>query len=223
MNIHKYIAEFVGTFCLVFAGTCAIVSNDLYGGGVTETGIALTFGMAVMAMIYSIGDLSGAHINPAVSVAFWADGRFPGKDVLPYIVAQCAGALVASLAVLGLCGPHDSLGATNPGGGLIQAFIMEIILTLILMFVILRVASGSKESGIMAGAAIGVTVTLASIAAGPISGASMNPARSLGPAVISGQIAPLWIYLIAPFVGASLAVPLNRLVSIAKSNESEED
>ncbi|MDG2014505.1 MAG: MIP family channel protein [Pirellulaceae bacterium] len=223
MNIHKYIAEFVGTFCLVFAGTCAIVSNDLFGGGVTETGIALTFGMTVMAMIYSIGDISGAHINPAVTLAFWIADRFEGKDVIPYIIAQCAGAVLASLSVLMLCGPHDSLGATVPGGGLVQAFIMEILLTLILMFVILRVASGSKETGIMAGVAIGVTVTLASIAAGPISGASMNPARSLGPAVISGQIASLWIYLIAPLVGASLAVPLNKIVSNAQDDAAAED
>ena len=213
MNIQKYLAELIGTFCLVFVGTGAIVSNDLTGGEIGEVGIALAFGMIVMAMIYSIGDISGAHINPAVSIGFWIAGRFELKDVAPYIIAQCLGAVLASLAILFLYGQPDNLGATTPRGHWFQAFVLEIILTLILMFVILRVSSGSKETGIMAGAAIGVTVTLASLAAGTISGASMNPARSLGPALASGQVGTLWVYCIAPFMGAALAVPLNSFLS----------
>jgi len=220
MNAKKYLAELVGTFCLVFAGTGAIVSNDLTGGAIGDVGIALTFGMTVMAMIYSIGDISGAHINPAVTISFWIAGRFEWKDVTPYIFAQCLGAVLASLAVLLLYSQPENLGATVPRDNQLQAFVLEIILTLILMFVILRVSSGSKETGIMAGAAIGVTVTLASLAAGTISGASMNPARSLGPALASGQVATLWIYCVAPVIGAALAVPLNSF--LASPDEVEE-
>ncbi len=219
MNIQKYLAELVGTFCLVFAGTGAIVSNDLTGGGIGDVGIALTFGMAVMAMIYAIGDISGAHINPAVSISFWIAGRFELKDVAPYVIAQCSGAVLASLAVFFLYGQPENLGATVPRSNGLQAFILEIILTLFLMLVILRVSSGSKETGIMAGAAIGVTVALASLAAGTISGASMNPARSLGPAIVSGQILTLWIYLVAPVVGAALSVPLNSFLSNNRESE----
>lgn len=205
--MNKYLAEALGTFFLIFAGTGAIVVNDLSGGTVSHLGIGLVFGLIVMAMIYAIGDLSGAHINPAVTIAFWIARQFPARQVVPYIVAQCAGAIAASLLIRFLF-VHDTLGATLPAGDWQQSFVLEIVLTLLLMFVILNVATGAKEKGIMAGAAIGGVVALEAIFAGPICGASMNPARSLGPAVVSGQLEHLWIYLAAPVLGAGIAVGL---------------
>ncbi|MEL7122249.1 MAG: aquaporin, partial [Bacteroidota bacterium] len=158
------------------------------------------------AVVYSIGDLSGAHINPAVTVAFWAAGVFPFKDILPYIIAQSIGAILASLTLTLLFPEASSLGETLPLNSVTQSFILEILLTYILMFVIINVATGSKEVGMMAGLVIGLTVLLAALFAGPISGASMNPARSLGPALMNGNLTALWIYLTAPFLGAILAV-----------------
>lgn len=203
---HRLVAELVGTYVLVFAGTGAIVTNDLTGGTVTHVGVALTFGLVVMAMIYSLGEVSGAHINPAVSIGFWVARRLPFGEMVGYIVSQCVGALLASATVLAIFGSHPNLGATLPSGAASQPFVLEVVLTLILMFVILCVATGSKEQGIMAGAAIGATVMLEALFAGPICGASMNPARSLGPAVVSGELTHLWIYLVAPVAGAIAAV-----------------
>ena len=212
--MNKYIAEVIGTFCLVFTGTAAIVANEISKGTITHLGIALTFGLIVMAVVYAIGDVSGAHINPAVTISFWAAGQFSGKLVVPYIAAQLIGAIAASLMVLCIFGNHATLGATLPDGSWWQSFVLEIVLTFILMFVILCVATGAKEKGIMAGAAIGSTVALAAICGGPISGASMNPARSFGPAIVSLQIADLWIYLVAPVIGAALAVPAHRMMEV---------
>ena len=208
---HKLISEFIGTFCLVFAGTGAIIANNVHNGVVTHVGIALTFGLVVMAMIYAIGDVSGAHINPAVTVAFWLAGRFPKNFVLSYVGCQCRGALTASvvLKVLFLGQPNfgaTSLGSTSPAGEWWQSFVMEVVLTFMLMFVILNVSTGAKEKGAMAGAAIGAVVTFEALFAGPVSGASMNPARSIGPAIASGEVTHLWIYLLAPVIGACLAV-----------------
>jgi aquaporin Z len=157
-------------------------------------------------MIYAVGDVSGAHLNPAVTVGFALSGRFSQREILPYIAAQCGGAFLASLALRGLFSNQPTLGATLPAGSDIQSFVLELILTLILMFVILSVSTGAKEKGITAGIAVGAVIGLEAMFAGPICGASMNPARSLAPAVISGNLAHLWIYLTAPFVGASLAV-----------------
>jgi len=204
--MKKYLSELIGTYGLVFCGTGAIIINDLSGGAVSHVGIAITFGLIVMAMIYAFGDISGAHINPAVTVAFWFSGRFPGRQVLPYIGAQTAGALLASATLLLLFPGHAGLGATLPAGSSGQAFVLEIILTFFLMLVIINVATGSKETGIMAGIAIGATVLLEALFAGPISGASMNPARSLAPALLSGQLHHAWIYLSAPVIGAALAI-----------------
>jgi aquaporin Z len=163
-------------------------------------------------MIYSIGEVSGAHINPAVTLGFWIARRFEGREVLPYIGSQCVGALAAS-GVLAIMFPeHRTLGATLPAGSITQSFMLEVVVTFLLMFVILGVASGSKEQGIMAGVAIGATVSMCALFAGPISGASMNPARSLGPALVGGQLGNLWIYLTAPVVGAVLAVGGARAV-----------
>lgn len=209
---HKCFAEAFGTFCLVFAGTGAIIVNDVSGGAVTHPGIAMTFGLVVMAMIFSIGAVSGAHINPAVTIAFWISGRFKAGAVLPYCLSQIGGALAASLLLRVMFVDHAALGATVPAGPAMQSFVFEVVLTMILMFVILCVATGPKEIGIMAAIAIGGTVGLEAMFAGPISGASMNPARSLAPAVVSGELASVWIYLLAPTIGAALAVPCCRAI-----------
>jgi aquaporin NIP len=204
--MKKLVAEFIGTFALVFAGTGAIIINDISGGSITHVGIALTFGLVVLAMIYTIGDVSGAHLNPAVTSAFWLSGRFSGQQVLPYILAQCLGAIVASGMLHFLFPIHATLGATLPAGSDMQSFALELILTLILMFVILNVSAGAKEKGVTAGIAIGAVIGLEAMFAGPICGASMNPVRSLAPAVVAGHLEHLWIYLTAPVIGACLAV-----------------
>lgn len=201
-------AEIFGTFALVFAGTGAIVVNEITGGSITHAGIALTFGLIVLAMIYTVGDVSGAHLNPAVTAAFAASGRLPWKRVPVYLASQLAGAFLASLTLKTMFSNRASLGATLPSGSILQSAILEVILTLILMFVILSVSTGAKEKGITAGIAIGSVITLEAMFGGPVSGASMNPARSLAPAVLSGNLHGLWIYLTAPFLGALLAVPL---------------
>jgi len=190
---------------LVFAATGAMVVNGLSGGVITHAGVAIVWGLTVMTVIYAVGDISGAHINPAVTLGFWLARRFPGGLVAPYIVSQCLGALAASLTLSLLFGDNSGLGRTAPSGSALQSFVLEIILTFYLMFVVLNVATGSKEKGIMAGSAIGAVVGLEAMFAGPVSGASMNPARSLAPALVSFHLADLWIYLTAPFIGAALA------------------
>ena len=202
----KLIAEFLGTFCLVFAGTGAIVIDSVTGGAVSHVGVALTFGLIVLAMIYTIGDISGAHINPAVTIGFFAARRFEARCVVPYVVSQCAGALVASVALRFLFPQSATLGATMPAGSAMQSFVLEMILTALLMFVILSVSTGAREKGITAGIAVGAVIGLEALFAGPICGASMNPARSLAPAVVSGHLSGLWIYLVAPVLGAGLGV-----------------
>ena len=203
---RKYAAEFMGTFALVFAGTGAIITNDITHGAVTNTGVALTFGMVVLTMIYAVGDVSGAHLNPAVTLGFFAARRLAGKMVLPYVLSQLSGALAASLLLRGLFPQHSTLGTTAPAGPVLQSLIFEIILTALLMFVILNVSVGAKERGITAGIAVGSVIALEALFAGPISGASMNPARSFAPALVSQHLAHLWIYLVAPIAGALLAV-----------------
>ncbi len=210
--MNKYFCEFLGTFALVFAGTGAIVINDYSAGVITHLGIALVFGMVVMAMIYAVGDVSGAHINPAVTVAFWLAKRLPGREVAPYIISQVLGGLLASAILLLVFSGHKTLGATIPSIDGVKAFGFEIVLTFLLMFVIIHVSEGAKEKGLMAGAAIGAMVGLEAMFAGPVTGASMNPARSLAPALVSGELQHLWIYLTAPFIGASLAILSCRIV-----------
>jgi len=205
-------AETLATFCLVFAGAGAIIINDLSGGAITHVGVAITFGLVVLVMIYTVGDISGAHLNPAVTIGFYVAGRFDRKWVLPFIACQCAGAVTASVVLRVLFPAHELLGATVPHGSALQSFILEIILSFILMFVILGVSVGAKEKGITAGIVIGSVIMLEAMFAGPISGASMNPARSLGPALISGHISSLWVYLAAPVIGAALSVPACRCV-----------
>jgi aquaporin Z len=221
----KYAAETIGTFCLVFSGTGAIVINDVSGGTVTHVGVALVFGLVVMAMIYAVGDVSGAHLNPAVTFGFWFAKRFPSKAVIPYIVSQILGALLASGLMRAMFTAHPTLGATQPTGPALQSFVLEVVLTAMLMFVILAVSSGAKEKGLMAGIAIGGVIALEALFAGPICGASMNPARSLAPALVSGTMSNLWIYLVAPLVGAAIGVACCRIVhppGCCSGHQSEE-
>lgn len=209
--MRKYWAELFGTFILVFAGTGAITINELYGS-VSHLGIGITFGLVVMAVIYSIGEISGAHINPAVSIAFWIAKRFKGREVLPYIAFQTTGALLASVAIRFLFPDSNLIGGTFPSDGWQQSFVLEFILTFILMFVILQVSSGSKEKGMIAGIAIGAVVGFEAIFAGPVCGASMNPARSIAPAIVSGHLEYLWLYVLATTLGAIASVAAYRLI-----------
>jgi len=206
----RLLTEFTGTLILVLAGTGAIIVNEVSGGIITHAGIALTFGLVVMAMIYTFGDISGAHLNPAVTISFAAARRFSWREVPQYISAQICGALAASIILKLLFPLNETLGATIPAGIAMQSFILELILTAILMLVILSVSTGGKEKGIMAGIAVGAVVGLEAMFAGPISGASMNPARSIGPALISGHIEYLWIYIVAPIIGALFAKELMK-------------
>ena len=206
--MKRLFAEFLGTFILIFAGTGAIVIDQTTGGSIGHGGISLVFGLAVLTMIHTFGDVSGAHLNPAVSIGFAAAGRFPWKEVPGYAAAQLTGALTASFTVQLLFPQTTSLGATLPTGSDIQSFVLEIILTTILMLVILSVSTGAKEKGITAGITIGAVITLEAILGGPISGASMNPARSLAPAIVSGNFHHLWLYPFATILGALIAVPL---------------
>lgn len=210
--MRRWWAEWLGTFALVFAGTGAMVVNDTHNGVIGHAGVAATFGLIVMAMIYAVGDVSGAHLNPAVTIAFWRSGRYPGREVLPYIVAQLAGALAASAVMRAMFPAHPTLGATLISDGWAQSFVMEFILTAVLMFVILSVSTGAKEKGITAAIAIGGTVMLEAMFAGPVCGASMNPARSIAPALLSGRWDSQWVYLVAPTLGALSAVYLCQLV-----------
>lgn len=202
----------MGTFALVFAGCGAIMINQVSGGTITHPGIALSFGFIVLALIYTLGDISGAHLNPAVTLNFWLAGRFEKSAVLPYITAQVAGALLASLTLKFLFPSHPTLGATLPTGSPLQSFVLEFIMTWLLMLVILSVSTGAKEKGVTAGIAIGSVVALEAMFGGPVSGASMNPARSLAPALISGNLQHLWVYLLAPSLGAALAILSCRLI-----------
>ena len=204
--MRKYLAEIIGTFALIFCGTGAIIINQESGGVITHAGIAATFGLIVAAMIYTVGDISGAHLNPAVTIAFWVAKVFPAKEIMPYILSQGVGAFLASITLKILFPNNQFLGSTLPVGSEMQSFILELILTFILMFTILNVAKGSKEQGMFAGLAIGSVVLLEAMFAGPICGASMNPIRSISPAVISGHMEHLWVYLTAPTLGAVIAV-----------------
>lgn len=213
--MRKCFAEMIGTFVLVFAGTGAIVIDQVRAGAVTHVGVALTFGLVVMAMIYAVGEVSGAHLNPAVTLGFWAARRFPGRSVGPYLASQVAGAVLASVALRFMFWGSSTLGETMPAGSWGQTFALEAVLTGILMFVILCVSFGSKEVGVMAGIAVGGVIGLEALFAGPISGASMNPARSLAPAVVSGRMEFVWIYLAAPVLGALAGVGCWKLTRSA--------
>ena len=211
---RQLLAEFLGTFCLVFAGTGAIVVNDFSQGAITHFGIATAFGLVVFAMIYAVGEISGSHLNPAVSIGLWVAGKFDARHLTGYILAQCAGAVMASLVLHGVFPDHRTLGMTLPAAGQTSAFLFEIILTWMLMLVILNVTHPTHPHRSFAGFIIGAFVGLEALFGGPVSGASMNPARSLGPALVVGNMLDLWIYLIAPVIGSIGAVFIHRLLMV---------
>ena len=206
MKLKQRISEALGTFALVFCGTGAIIINEVTNGAVTHPGIAITFGLIVMGMIYAFGDISGAHLNPAVTIAFAYAKKFPWRDVPGYVFAQLIGAFVASGILWLLFPENETLGATLPQLEVWRVFILELLLTFFLMLVIINVSTGSKEIGVIAGIAIGGIVLLEAMFAGPVTGASMNPARSIAPAAVSGKLTSLWLYILAPIIGALLAV-----------------
>ncbi|MCC5663991.1 aquaporin [Nostoc sp. CHAB 5784] len=208
---REALAEGIGTFILVFAGTGAVMVNSISGGSITHIGISFVFGAVVTALIYGIGHLSGAHFNPAVTLAFWTSGFFPKQRVLPYILAQLVGAIAASALLLISLGRVANLGATLPlNGNWLQSLVLEFVLTFILMFVILGSGLDRRAHIGFAGLAIGLTVGMEAAFMGPITGASMNPARSLGPALVGGIWLHHWVYWVAPILGAQLAVIVYR-------------
>jgi MIP family channel proteins len=200
---RRLAAEALGTFCLVFAGTGAIVVDGLAGGALGHVGIAAAFGLVVAVAIFALGHLSGAHLNPAVTLGFAAARHFPAREVAPYCLAQVAGAVLASTALRGLFGAGSGLGATHPAhvGGA-GALAVEMGLTAVLMIVILAVATDTRAAGSLAALAIGATIGLEALVMGPVTGASMNPARSLAPALAASDWSDLWIYLTGPAAGA---------------------
>jgi aquaporin NIP len=201
--MRALVAEAVGTFALVFAGAGAIVV-DARTHALGHVGVALTFGLVIMAMIYAVGHVSGAHLNPAVTFAFALTRHFPWLRAGMYWLAQVGGALIAALLLRASLGTNAHLGATLPSGSDGQAFVWETVLTFFLMFVIMAVATDTRAVGEAAAIAIGGTVGLDAMFGGPITGASMNPARSLGPAVVDGDLHALWLYILAPIAGAAL-------------------
>ena len=198
------VAEAIGTFALVFAGAGAVMV-DAKTGALGQVGIALTFGLVIMAMIYAVGHISGAHFNPAVTVAFALTRHFPWPRVVVYWAAQATGAVAAALLLRASLGDIADVGATHPSGSDGQSFLWEVVLTSFLVFVVMAVATDTRAVGEAAAIAIGGTVGLDALFGGPVSGASMNPARSLGPALVAARFDALWIYLLAPFVGAAIA------------------
>ncbi|CAL2103219.1 MIP family channel protein [Tenacibaculum sp. 190130A14a] len=211
--MKKYISEFIGTFALIFCGTGAMVINEVTNGAdLTHIGVAITWGLIVMAMIYAFGEISGAHFNPAVTISFAYAKKFAWKEVPKYIIAQLLGALLGSVMLWVLFPESEFYGATIPSIVPWRAFILELLLTFFLMLVIINVSTGSKEVGVMAGIAIGGVVLLEAMFAGPMTKASMNPARSIAPAIVSGHLEHLWLYILAPILGALLAVISCKLV-----------
>lgn len=200
---QKVIAEIIGTYFVIFAGCGSVAVNKLYGGTITFPGICVTWGLIVMVMVYSVGHISGAHFNPAVTITFAIFRRFPYWQVPIYIVSQLVGSLLASgtLALM-FDVTREAFFGTTPAGSDLQSFVMEIIITFLLMFVISGVATDNRAVGELAGIAVGMTIMLNVFVGGPISGASMNPARSLGPAIVKGVYTGIWVYIVAPLIGA---------------------
>lgn len=210
--MKNYFSEFLSTFMLVFVGTGCLIVNEQFNGVLGLPGIATCWGLVIIATVYSFGDISGNHINPAVTLAFAIDKRFDWKNVPGFIISQLSGALFASWLLHILFPYNQKLGITLPSGQPFQAFIVEAIMTFVLLMVVLRVSTGSKEKGFTAGIVIGCTVWFLVLFGGPVSGTSLNPTRSLAPAIISGNFQNLWIYLTAPFLGAISAVYAHKLL-----------
>jgi MIP family channel proteins len=206
-------AEALAAFALVFAGCGAVVANVQYDGALGAVGVSLVFGLIIMVMVYATGHLSGAHINPAVTLAFTLSRHFPARDAAAYIAAQLAGATAAALALLAVWPDQPGeLGATIPSVGVGSAFVYELVLTAFLMFVIMAVATDTRAVGAAAAIAIGGTVGLDALFGGPVTGASMNPARSFGPALAAGEWSDFWVYVLGPVVGAALGALAYQLV-----------
>ena len=204
-DFDKYLSEALGSFGLILFGLGAIMASETFDLGFGGMEIGLAFGMAVMAMIYAFGEISGAHINPAVTIAFWVSGRFKARLIPGYILAQMAGGYAACALLISLYPEAIALTVTQPAAGLESSLILEFVMTFVLMLVIMHVSTGSKETGIMAGIAIGATVGLEAMIFGSATGASMNPMRSLVPATLSGNISHLWLYFLGPIAGAITA------------------
>ena len=203
LSLRRLVAEFIGTFALVFAGAGAVMV-DAKTGQLGHLGVAITFGLVIMAMIYAVGHISGAHFNGAVTFAFALSRHFPWPRALGYWTAQLAGAIAAALLLRASLGNIADVGATQPSGSQAQSFLWELVMTAFLMFVILAVATDTRAVGEAGAVAIGGTIALDAIFGGPISGASMNPMRSFGPAVASGNFHAIWLYILAPLAGASI-------------------
>jgi aquaporin NIP len=208
-------AEGLAAFALVFAGCGAIVANAQYGQALGSVGVSLAFGLVIMVMIYATGHLSGAHINPAVTVAFTLSRHFPARDAAGYIAAQLGGAAVGALLLLAVWPDQPAeLGATVPSVDIGSAFVYELVLTAFLMFVIMAVATDTRAVGAAAAIAIGGTVGLDALFGGPVTGASMNPARSFGPALAAGEWTDFWLYILAPVLGATLGAFAYQVVRV---------
>lgn len=219
--MKKSILEFIGTFVLVFIGTGAIILNEQTSGAVTHLGVSLAFGLAVFAMIVAFGKSSGAHINPAVTIAFLMNGKISLQESISYIVSQLSGAIVASISLALIFSSEGNLGATLPSGTELESFYIEIFLTYMLIQVIfIVVKKGVSNSSIAI--IVGSIVFLEAFIAGPITGASMNPARSIGPALVSGNISSLWVYIYAPLIGGGVAAIANKLATYIKEKKDKE-
>lgn len=211
MLIKKCTVELAGTFAMVFVGTGAAVINETTGGSVTQIGISITFGLIVLIVILALGHISGSHINPAVTVALAVNRHFPWSSVFPYIISQLTGAVLASYILKLLFPLSVFLGSTLPAGSVLQSFLLEIFLSFLLMFTILVIIQNLSTHKILSAVIIGAVVLLEAYFAGPVCGASMNPARSFGPALVSNNLQHLWIYLTAPFIGMLLAGGIFKL------------
>lgn len=207
-----YLAEFVATFTLVFAGCGAVMEDHISGGKVGHVGVALAFGLAILVMIYAVGHISGAHINPAVTLGFALTRHFPLARVPLYWISQALGAICAAGILRALYGNVAHVGTTLPSDGDGQSFVLEIVMSFFLMFVIMAVATDNRAVGQAAALAIGGTILLDAMFGGQISGASMNPARSFGPALISGTWEHLWVYILGPAIGAVLGAGVYEVI-----------
>jgi MIP family channel proteins len=205
MVLRRWVAEAVGTFFLVLIGPGAVMVNAYSGGAVGHVGVSLAFAFVITAMIYALGHLSGAHLNPAVTLGFWSARRFPARELAPYVVAQCLGAVAASLALRSVLGPIGAMGATLPSVSLAGAFTIEWLLSFALMFVIMAVATDERVADGFAAIAVGLTVGFCALMGGPLTGASMNPARSFGPAAVGNLWRAHWLYWIAPISAMMIA------------------
>lgn len=210
---RRALAEGLAAFALVFAGCGAIVANDQYGGQLGPVGVALAFGLVITAMVYATGHLSGGHINPAVTLAFTLTRHFPARDATAYIAAQLAGAVTGAFLLLAVWPDQPAgLGATSPTVGVGSALVYEAALTAFLMFVIMAVATDTRAVGAAAAIAIGGVIGLDALVGGPVTGASMNPARSFGPALAAGEWRDFWIYIAGPVAGAALGALAYQVV-----------